>query len=77
MSFEYGIFIDNAIEETRDMENGYNIIVAMNTEQGCFFSVTNNYKNKPELALIQQRGYTKRRKSWHGIILGRRVGKEA
>ena len=53
-----GIFIDNAIEETRDMENGYIIIVAMNTEQGCFFSVTNNYKNKPELALIQQRGYT-------------------
>ena len=48
-----GIFIDNAIEETRDMENGYIIIVAMNTEQGCFFSVTNNYKNKPELALIQ------------------------
>ena len=53
-----GIFIDNAIEETRDMENGYIIIVAMNTEQGCFFSVTNNYKNKPELALIQQREYT-------------------
>ena len=53
-----GIFIDNAIEETRDMENGYIIIVAMNTEQGCLFSVTNNYKTKPELALMQQRGYT-------------------
>lgn len=53
-----GIFIDNAIEETVDMENGYIIIVAMNTEQGCLFSVTNNYKNKPELALMQQRGYT-------------------
>ena len=53
-----GIFIDNAIEETRNMENGYIIIVAMNTEQGCLFSVTNNYKTKPELALMQQRGYT-------------------
>ena len=53
-----GIFIDNAIEETRDMENGYIIIVAMNTEQGCLFSVTNNYKTKLELALMQQRGYT-------------------
>lgn len=32
-----GIFIDNAIEETKDMKNGYIIIVAMNTEQGCLF----------------------------------------
>lgn len=63
-----GIFIDNAIEETRNMENGYIIIVAMNTEQGCLFYVTNNYKNKPELALMQQRGYTTKGEN-HGMGL--------
>ena len=63
-----GIFIDNAIEETTDMENGYVVIVAMNTEQGCLFSVANNYKQKPELALIQQRGYTTKGEN-HGMGL--------
>lgn len=63
-----GIFIDNAIEETRNMENGYIVIVAMNTEQGCLFSVANNYKQKPELALIQQRGYTTKGEN-HGMGL--------
>lgn len=72
-----GIFIDNAIEETRNMENGYIIIVAMNTEQGCLFSVTNNYKTKTGTRADAATGiYNKRRKSWHGIILGRRVDKE-
>lgn len=63
-----GIFIDNAIEETTDMENGYVVIVAMNTEQGCLFSVANNYKQKPELAVIQQRGYTTKGEN-HGMGL--------
>ncbi len=63
-----GIFIDNAIEETKDMKNGYIIIVAMNTEQGCLFSIANNYKKKPELALMQQRGYTTKGEN-HGMGL--------
>lgn len=63
-----GIFIDNAIEETTDMGNGYVVIVAMNTEQGCLFSVANNYKNKPELAQMQQQGYTTKGEN-HGMGL--------
>lgn len=53
-----GIFIDNAIEETADMDNGYVMIIAVNTDQGVLFSVTNNFKKKPELSLMEQRGYT-------------------
>lgn len=63
-----GIFIDNAIEETRNIENGYIIIVAMNTEQGCLFSIANNYKKKPALSLMQQQGYTTKGEN-HGMGL--------
>lgn len=59
---------DKAIEETKDMENGYIIIVAMNTEQGCLFSIANNYKKKPELSLMQQQGYTTKGEN-HGMGL--------
>ena len=73
-----GIFIDNAIEETRNIENGYIIIVAMNTEQGCLFSIANNYKKKTSPVTDAATGlYDKRRKPWHGIVLGRRDDKEA
>ena len=63
-----GIFIDNAIEETRNIENGYIFIVAMNTEQGSLFSIANNYKKKPALSLMQQQGYTTKGEN-HGMGL--------
>lgn len=53
-----GIFIDNAIEETANLEDGYIIIMAVNSESGGVFSVINNYKKKPDLALMQQKGYS-------------------
>lgn len=53
-----GVFIDNAIEETVNLESGYITIMAMNTKQGALISVANNYRKKPELALMQQKGYS-------------------
>ena len=40
------------------MENGYIVIVAMNTTYGVLFSVINNYKKKPDLAVMRDKGYT-------------------
>lgn len=53
-----GVFLDNSIEETQNMENGYIVIVAMNTTYGVLFSVINNYKKKPDLAVMRDKGYT-------------------
>lgn len=63
-----GVFLDNSIEETQHMENGYIIVLATNTTYGVLFSVINNYKKRPDLALMQTRGYTTKGKN-HGMGL--------
>lgn len=53
-----GVFLDNAIEETEDMDEGEIRICIGETAKGIGFRVENNYKCQPTLSLMTQKGYS-------------------
>lgn len=53
-----GVFLDNAIEETEDMDEGEIRICIGETAKGIGFRVENNYKRQPTLSLMTQKGYS-------------------
>jgi sensor histidine kinase YesM len=58
-----GIFIDNAIEEAEKLTDGWVGIVITKTKVGVLFRIENNYAEKPELSLLEKKGYSTKGKN--------------
>ena len=53
-----GVFFDNAIEETETMKNGQIGIVIGETLKGIGFRIENNFKNRPDIPMMTQKGHS-------------------
>ncbi len=69
-----GIFIDNAVEETEQLVDGEVYIIIAKTKKGILFHVENNYKEKPNLPVLTQKGYSTRGKErGMGLYWGEKI----
>lgn len=51
-----GVFFDNAIEETETIKNGQIGIIVGETSKGIGFRIENNFKNRPDISMMTQKG---------------------
>jgi len=53
-----GIYIDNAVEEAEQLEDGEVDITIVETSKGVLFCVENNFAVRPDIAKMVQKGYS-------------------